>query len=71
MKVTDYFWLEEGVIEVVKVHVDLIGRDQDGGDTKDKGGIELVAYCGFDAVLIAVNEAIRWNVAFIHHCLLC
>ena len=64
------FGLEEGVVEVVEVHVDMIRRDQDGQDAKGERYVILVVYGGFDAVLVAVGETIGRRVDFstrFHH----
>ena len=39
----------------MKMHVDVISRDQDGCDTEDQRRVEFVTYCGFDAMLVAVG----------------
>ena len=56
--ITDDLGLEERIVEVVKMHVYMISWDQDGENTKNEWGVELVAECVFDAVLFAVGEAV-------------
>lgn len=64
------FGLEKRIIEVMKMHVNLIGWDQDRCDTEDKWRVILIPYGGLDAVLVTVNKAVRWDVAFIYHLLI-
>jgi hypothetical protein len=46
----------------MKMHVDMIRRDKDGSDTKEKWGFVLVVYGWLDAVLVAVGETISRKV---------
>lgn len=55
--------MEKRVVEVVEVHIDVVGGDDDGEDTEGEGGIELVGKSGFDAGLFAIGEAVRGNIA--------
>lgn len=42
----------------MKVHVDVVGRDEDGEHAEGQGDIVFIAEGCFDAVLVAVGETI-------------
>jgi len=44
------------------MHIDVIGRDQDGEDAKNQGGIEFVGEGSCNAVLLAVGEAVGGEI---------
>jgi hypothetical protein len=56
------FGLEEGVIEVVEVHVDVIGGDEDGEHAEEQRYVVFVANGGLDTVRFTVGETVRRQV---------
>lgn len=46
----------------MKMHVDVVGRNQNGEDTANKRGVEFIVEGGFDAVFFAIGEAVGGDI---------
>jgi hypothetical protein len=63
--VTDDFGLEEGVVKIIQVHADVVDRDYQSEQGQHHRQSELVGYCCFDTLLLAVPQAVGRNVVFL------
>lgn len=60
VRATYDFALEEGVVEVIEVHGDMVGGYQDSEYAEDQRSTKLVSQSILDALLFAVSPAVRW-----------
>ena len=58
MMISTYdFGLEERVVEIMQMHVDMVGGDEDSQSAEDEGSVELVLLIGLYALLLAIGPA--------------